>query len=118
MKVWPEVGKANRSRRRSIWLNPKPKASPFHTKRRLPSLSAAALLLLPARTSALSVLTHEAFIDAAWQDSTQPLLAARFPNATPAELATAHGYAYAGSIVQDMGYYPFGNRFFTDLLHY
>ena len=30
----------------------------------------------------------------------------------------AHAYAYGGSIIQDMGYYPFGSKLFTDLLHY
>src|SRR5580658_11333289 len=34
------------------------------------------------------------------------------------QLAQAHGYAYGGSIIQDMGYYPFGSKLFTDLTHY
>jgi hypothetical protein len=42
----------------------------------------------------------------------------RFPHATEEELLQAHAYAYGGSIIQDMGYYPFGNRFFSDLTHY
>jgi hypothetical protein len=65
-----------------------------------------------------SILTHEAVIDAAWKDSIQPLLLSRFPFATPEELLRAHAYAYGGAIIQDMGYYPFGNRFFSDLTHY
>lgn len=65
-----------------------------------------------------SVLTHEAIIDAAWKDGIEPLLLSRFPNATPEELLRAHGYAYGGAIIQDMGYYPFGSRFFSDLTHY
>jgi Zinc dependent phospholipase C len=65
-----------------------------------------------------SVLTHEAIIDAAWKDSIEPLLLSRFPHATPEELLQAHAYAYGGAIIQDMGYYPFGNRFFSDLTHY
>ena len=65
-----------------------------------------------------SVLTHEAIIDAAWKDSMIPLLVKRFPNATPEELIQAHAYAYGGAIIQDMGYYPFGNSFFSDLTHY
>jgi hypothetical protein len=65
-----------------------------------------------------SVLTHEAIIDATWTDSIEPLLLSRFPNATPEELLQAHAYAYGGAIIQDMGYYPFGNRFFSDLTHY
>jgi len=46
------------------------------------------------------------------------MLLARFPNATPDDLRTAHAYAYGGSIIQDMGYYPHGNKFFSDLTHY
>jgi hypothetical protein len=65
-----------------------------------------------------SVLTHEAIIDAAWKDCIEPLLLKRFPNATPEELLQAHAYAYGGAIIQDLGYYPFGNKFFSDLTHY
>ncbi|HKW64981.1 MAG TPA: zinc dependent phospholipase C family protein [Candidatus Acidoferrum sp.] len=67
---------------------------------------------------AYSVLTHEAIIDAAWKDGIEPLLLKRFPNATPEELLQAHAYAYGGAIIQDLGYYPFGNKFFSDLTHY
>ena len=67
---------------------------------------------------AYSVLTHEAIIDAAWKDGIEPLLLNRFPNATPEELLQAHAYAYGGAIIQDLGYYPFGNKFFSDLAHY
>jgi hypothetical protein len=48
----------------------------------------------------------------------QPLLLTRFPQATPDDLRHAHAYAYGGCIIQDMGYYPFGSRFFSDLVHY
>lgn len=65
-----------------------------------------------------SVLTHEAIIDSVWESSIQKLLIKRFPSATPEELATAHGYAYGGCIIQDMGYYPFSSEFFSDLTHY
>src|SRR5215831_6835297 len=65
-----------------------------------------------------SVLAHEAIIDAAWNDSIQPLLVGRFPAATQKELLQAHAYAYGGAIIQDLGYYPFGSRFFSDLTHY
>jgi len=27
-------------------------------------------------------------------------------------------YAYGGGIIQDMGYFPFSNSFFSDLTHY
>src|SRR6266849_2253754 len=65
-----------------------------------------------------SVLTHEAIIDAAWQDSIRPLLLQRFPASTPDDLRKAHAYSYGGAIIQDMGYYPFGNAFLSDLAHY
>jgi hypothetical protein len=65
-----------------------------------------------------AILTHEAIIDAAWKDSIAPLLLKRFPNATPEELLRAHAYVYGGAIIQDMGYYPFGSKFFSDLTHY
>jgi hypothetical protein len=77
----------------------------------------AAVLLCPA-LQAYSVLTHEAIIDTAWNQNIQPLLLKRFPSATPDELLQAHAHAYAGCIIQDMGYYPFGSRFFSDLVHY
>ena len=65
-----------------------------------------------------SVLTHEAIIDSEWDPVIKPLLLQRFPNATPDELKEAHAYAYGGAIIQDVGYYPFGNKLFSDLTHY
>jgi hypothetical protein len=65
-----------------------------------------------------SVLTHEAIIDSLWTDSIEPLLKQRFPRSTDKDLKAAHAYVYGGSIIQDMGYYPFGSKFFTDLTHY
>jgi hypothetical protein len=82
------------------------------------ALCAATLLLISVTGArAYSVLTHEAIIDSAWE-RIRPLLVARFPNTSPDELRKAHGYAYAGCIIQDMGYYPRGSKFFSDLLHY
>src|ERR1035438_8603674 len=65
-----------------------------------------------------SVLTHEEIIDLLWDQQIQPLLLARFPDASPQDLVKAHAYAYGGSVVQDIGYYPFGNHVFSDLTHY
>ena len=73
---------------------------------------------LPAPVSAYSVLTHEAIIDSAWPNELRPLLLERFPSATADQLREAHAYAYGGAIIQDMGYYPFGSKFFSDLVHY
>jgi len=76
------------------------------------------LALVPLPASAYSVLTHEQIVDLAWEQQLKPLLLARFPNTTPDQLIEAHAYAYGGSVIQDMGYYPFGNRRFSDLVHY
>ena len=72
----------------------------------------------PAQTAAYAVLAHEAIIDSAWDANIRPLLLKRFPDATAEEIKEAHGYAYGGVIIQDMGYYPHGNHFFSDLTHY
>lgn len=65
-----------------------------------------------------SLLTHEQLIDLTWQDSIVPLLLSRYPNLTPAQLDQARAYAYGGCVIQDMGYYPFGDKFFSNLTHY
>jgi len=76
------------------------------------------LVAPPTSVSAYSVLSHEAVIDVVWATNIVPLLKKRFPNATPDEVRQAHAYAYGGAIIQDMGYYPFGSKFFSDLTHY
>ena len=88
--------------------------------RRFRHSAALGLLFLfpvPAAYS-YSVLTHEAIIDSTWDSAIRPLLLKRFPAATPDELTQAHAYAYGGCIIQDLGYYPFGSKFFSDLTHY
>jgi hypothetical protein len=65
-----------------------------------------------------SVLSHEALVDALWDTKLRAILLARFPNATPEELKQAHGFAYGGAIIQDLGYYPHGSTKFSDLTHY
>jgi hypothetical protein len=77
------------------------------------SLAAAGVcqFLAPPRASAYSVLTHEAIIDSTWDSGIRPLLVKRFPTCTADELREAHGFAYGGSIIQDLGYYPFGSAF-------
>lgn len=76
------------------------------------------LFLLAPAVSAYSVLTHEAIIDATWQNALEPALRKRFPDATQEDLRQAHAYAYGGAIIQDLGYYPFSSRLFSDLVHY
>ncbi len=75
-------------------------------------------MLVPRTAAAYSVLAHETVVDAAWDDRLVPLLRQRYPTATAADLQRARAFAYGGSVVQDLGYYPFGNKLFTDLVHY
>ena len=76
-------------------------------------------LLVAARPAqAYSVLSHQANIDSCWAPYLRPAIERRFPGGTPDELRQAKAYAYGGSIMQDMGYYPFGSKLFTNLAHY
>lgn len=75
-------------------------------------------LLFPGQAGAYSVLSHEEVVDMAWLPHIVPLLRTRFPNITDDQLREAHAYAYGGSVIQDIGYYPFGSHEFSDLLHY
>jgi len=77
-----------------------------------------AILLCPRALDAYSLLTHEQLIDLTWQDSIVPLLLSRYPNLTKADLDRARAYAYGGCVIQDIGYYPFGDRSFSNLTHY
>jgi hypothetical protein len=67
---------------------------------------------------AYSVLTHEEIVDLAWTNELSPLLLQRFPTLTEDQLKEAHGYAYGGAVIQDLGYYPFGSAEFSNLVHY
>ena len=78
----------------------------------------AATLALPSPARAYAVLSHEAIIDAAWEMHIKPLLLKKFPQATEEDLSRAQAFAYGGAIIQDMGYYPYGSPFFSDLTHY
>ena len=81
--------------------------------------SAFLLVLIFSRgVSAYSVLTHEEIVDLLWADEIRPLLLERFPGLTDDQIKLAHAYAYGGAVIQDLGYYPFGNREFSDLVHY
>ena len=89
---------------------------------RLPSIRVVALLLIglmcSGRSSAYSVLTHEEIVDLLWTDEIRPLLLKRYPGLSEEQITEAHAYAYGGAVIQDLGYYPFGNREFSDLVHY
>jgi hypothetical protein len=64
------------------------------------------------------VLTHEEIVDLVWTDEIRPLLLQRFPGLTEEQITEAHGYAYGGAVIQDLGYYPLGSVEFSDLVHY
>jgi hypothetical protein len=68
--------------------------------------------------SAYSVLTHEEIVDLLWLNEIQPLLAKRYPGLSDDQLKQAHAYAYGGAVIQDLGYYPFGSKEFSNLVHY
>jgi hypothetical protein len=89
---------------------------------RLLSVRAAALLLVVLICSggafAYSVLTHEEIVDLLWTDEVRPLLLKRYPGLSEDQIRTAHSYAYGGAVIQDLGYYPFGNKEFSNLVHY
>lgn len=81
----------------------------------------AALLLICGTSPACrgySILTHEEIVDLLWAGEIKPLLLARYPQASEEDLRKAHAYAYGGCLIQDMGYYPFGNKVFSDMVHY
>ncbi len=86
------------------------------------SIRAAALLLVMLMCSgclsAYSVLTHEEIVDLLWTDAIRPLLLKRYPGLSEDQIKEAHAYAYGGAVIQDLGYYPFGSREFSNLVHY
>jgi len=86
------------------------------------ALRAAAVCLVVvmcgAGALAYSVLTHEEIVDLAWTNEIRPLLLSRYPGLTEEEIRQAHAYAYGGAVIQDLGYYPFGSKEFSNLVHY
>src|SRR3954471_22121405 len=81
-------------------------------------LFASIIFLFAPSAPAFSVLTHEEIVDIVWKDDIVPVLLKRFPDSSEQDLRKAHAYAYGGCVMQDMGYYPLGNKFFSDLAHY
>ena len=79
---------------------------------------AALICALTQPCAGYSVLTHEEIVDLLWADYITPLLLQKYPGTSADALRIAHSYAYGGCLIQDLGYYPFGNRFFSDLVHY
>jgi hypothetical protein len=89
---------------------------------RLLAIRAATIFLIVLMcsdgASAYSVLTHEEIVDLLWTDAIEPLLLKRYPALSEDQIREAHAYAYGGAVIQDLGYYPFGNREFSNLVHY
>jgi len=77
-----------------------------------------ATLITPPPSFGYGAFTHEAIIEVSWKTTIVPALLKRFPNATEEQLQEARSYAFGGALIQDMGYFPFLNKFFSDLLHY
>jgi Zinc dependent phospholipase C len=76
------------------------------------------VLMCSGHLYAYSVLTHEEIVDLLWTDEIQPLLLKRYPGLSEDQLKQAHAYAYGGAVIQDLGYYPFGSKEFSNLVHY
>ena len=90
---------------------------PVHLRRIL-GILLFALALAPSPLAAYSLLTHEQLINLVWDDTVVPLLLSQYPSLTPAQIEQARAYAYGGCVIQDIGYYPLGDEFFSDLTHY
>src|SRR3982074_3195891 len=87
-------------------------------KRMVTLLLIMVMVMCGAPSFAYSVLTHEEVVDLLWTDEIRPLLLKRYPGLTEDQIKEAHAYAYGGAVIQDLGYYPFGNKQFSNLVHY
>jgi hypothetical protein len=76
------------------------------------------VLMCSTGAPAYSVLTHEEIVDLLWTSEIRPLLLNRYPGLTEDQIKQAHAYAYGGAVIQDLGYYPFGSKEFSNLVHY
>ena len=73
----------------------------------------------PRPAAGYSVLAHEANIDALWETTSARCSRAAFrePPVTTVHEARAPTPT-AAAVIQDLGYYPFGSHFFSNLVHY
>ena len=76
------------------------------------------VLMCNINSSAYSVLTHEEIVDLLWTSEIRPILLSRYPGLSEDQMREAHAYAYGGAVIQDLGYYPFGSKEFSNLVHY
>ncbi|HET9130293.1 MAG TPA: zinc dependent phospholipase C family protein, partial [Terriglobia bacterium] len=82
------------------------------------AIAIALILLWSTPASPYSVLSHEEVVDLLWTSEIRPILLKRFPKMTEDQIREARSYAYGGAVIQDLGYYPFGSREFSNLVHY
>jgi hypothetical protein len=82
------------------------------------AIAAAFTLLWSIPVFSYSVLSHEEVVDLLWRDEIRPILLKRFPGLTESEIQESRAYAYGGAVIQDLGYYPFGSKEFSNLVHY
>ena len=106
------------------WTNPRNTSPEFGSGMGWRALSTRVVALLlvvilcHGPSFAYSVLTHEEIIDLLWADEIRPLLLKKYPGLTDDQIKQAHAYAYGGAVIQDLGYYPFGSKEFSNLAHY
>ena len=74
--------------------------------------------ICPVTGHAFSVLAHQAIVDDSWDGTVVRELRRRFPAASNEEIEKARAFARGGSHIADLGYFPLGNKLFTDLVHY
>lgn len=120
---FPGVADCSRRMNNTCRLKQRPTSRLAAAKVRLLSRfrTAAIVLLLfmwTGNSFGYSVLTHEEIVDLVWTDEIRPLLLQRFPDLSEDQIREAHAYAYGGSVIQDLGYYPFGSKEFSNLVHY
>src|SRR5580765_4225775 len=82
------------------------------------AIATAFTLLWSVPAFSYSVLSHEEIVDLLWRDEIRPIMLKRFPALTEDEIRESRAYAYGGAVIQDLGYYPFGSKEFSNLVHY
>ncbi|MDX5346765.1 MAG: zinc dependent phospholipase C family protein [Hymenobacteraceae bacterium] len=77
-----------------------------------------ALTVYPKQVYSYGPLAHQTLLDAAWPGTIEPFLLNRYPEANQQQLLEAHAYAYGGSVIHDLGYFPYGGELYSELVHY
>src|ERR1700736_2425236 len=103
---------------RYLFISPGAMVESWRLRARRAGALVLIVLMCSGGSSAYSVLTHEEIVDLLWTDKLCPLLLNRYPGLSEDQLKEAHGYAYGGAVIQDLGYYPFGSVEFSNLVHY